>query len=389
MITSDTIVYEKSGTDACLAVLNNGSLCEFEVFNETGAVEGNVYLGRIVKKINLSDDKTGFMVNIGDTVDAFMSAQEKGLLEVNMTEGQCVVVQVQKEAHADKGAKLVRAVQIPGNYLVYRPFGSYVDVSLKIEDTEKVDTLKSAVMKNVSSQQEGWVVRTAAADADINDVIDEMTTLRETYENIRIKARSATAPAILYAKENPLFDLIRRYQETLQKVVVNDHNLEEKVKAVFAKEVVYDADPSETFGIQDMLQQALEKTVKLPCGGEIHIEETRAFVAIDVDSANVAARGQTDTLNREAAIEIARQIILRNLAGKIIIDFAGSGEYRFMRDIMDVLSQELVGDPQGARVVGLSKAGNVEILRRRKHPTLLEQFSEECPTCHGTGRVEP
>jgi len=389
MITSDTIVYEKSGTDACLAVLNNGNLCEFEVFNETGAVEGNVYLGRIVKKINLSDDKTGFMVNIGDTVDAFMSSQEKGLLEVNMTEGQCVVVQVQKEAHADKGAKLVRAVQIPGNYLVYRPFGSYVDVSLKIEDAEKVESLKSAVMKNVSSQQEGWVVRTAAAEADINDVIDEMTTLRNAYENIRVKARSATAPAILYAKENPLFELIRRYQDTLQKVVVNDHNLEEKVKAVFSKDVVYDANPSETFGIQDMLQQALEKTVKLPCGGEIHIEETRAFVAIDVDSANVAARGQTDTLNHEAAIEIAHQIILRNLAGKIIIDFAGSGEYRFMRDVMDTLSEELVNDAQGARVVGLSKAGNVEILRRRKHPTLLEQFSEECPTCHGTGRVEP
>ena len=389
MITSDTIVYEKSGTDACLAVLDNGDLREFEVFNETGAVEGNVYLGRIIKKINLSDDKTGFMVNIGDTTDAFMNSQEKGLLEVNMTEGQCVVVQVQKEAHGDKGAKLVRAVQIPGTYLVYRPFGSYVDVSLKIEDEQKIEALKSAVMKNVSSQQEGWVVRTAAADADINDVIDEMTSLRNTYENIRVKARSATAPAILYAKENPLFELIRRYQETLQKVVVNDHNLEEKVKAVFSKEVVYDADPSETFGIQDMLQEALEKTVKLPSGGEIHIEETRAFVAIDVDSANMAARGQTDNLNREAAVEIARQIILRNLAGKIIIDFAGSGEYRFMRDIMDKLAEELAGDAQGARVVGLSKAGNVEVLRRRKHPTLLEQFSAECPTCHGTGRVEP
>ena len=388
MITSDTIVYEKSGTDACLAVLDNGQLREFEVFNESGAVEGNVYLGRITKKISISDDKTGFMVNIGDKTDAFMSAQEKGLLEVNMTEGQCVVVQVQKEAHADKGAKLVRALQIPGTYLVYRPFGSYVDVSLKITDEEKVDALKSAVMKNISSQQEGWVVRTAAAEADLNDIVDEMTTLRNIYENIRIKARSATAPAILYAKENPLFDLIRRYMNSLTKVVINDHTLEDKIKNIFSKEVVYDAAPSETYGIQDMLQQALEKTVKLPCGGEIHIEETRAFVAIDVDSANIIARGQTDTLNREAAIEIARQIILRNLAGKIIIDFAGSGEYRFMRDVMDTLSEELVGDAQGARVVGLSKAGNVEILRRRKRPTLLEQFSETCPTCHGTGRVE-
>ena len=129
MIKADTIVYEKSGIDACLAVLDNGALREFEVFNESEAGEGNVYLGRIIKKINLSENKYGFMVNIGDNKEAFMNAQEKGLLEVNMTEGQCVVVQVSKEAHGDKGAKLVRAVQIAGTYLVYRPFGSFVDVS--------------------------------------------------------------------------------------------------------------------------------------------------------------------------------------------------------------------------------------------------------------------
>lgn len=389
MITADTIVYEKSGVDACLAVLDNGKLREFEVFNENGAAEGNVYLGRIVKKVPLAEDKFGFMVNIGDNREAFMSAQERGLLEVNMTEGQCVVVQVSKEARADKGAKLVRAVQIAGTYLVYRPFGTYIDVSSKINDEEKVRELHDAVQKNVSNQQEGWVVRTAAADADINAVVEEMSELRNIYENIRIKARSANAPALLYAKENPLFDLIRRYHTTLTAVVVNDHNLEDKVKAVFSGEVSYNADPSEKYGLQDMLQEALQKTVKLPSGGEIHIEETRAFVAIDVDSAGSVARGETDNLNREAAVEIARQILLRNLAGKIIIDFAGSGEYRFMRGIMDILDEELAGDAQGARVLGLSKAGNVEIIRRRKHPSLLEQFSAECPTCGGTGRVEP
>ena len=389
MIKADTIIYEKSGTDACLAVLDNGQLREFEVFNEQGAVEGNVYLGRIEKKIDLSDDKVGFMVNVGDEKPAFMHSQEKGLLEVNMNEGQCVVVQVSKEAHSDKGAKLVRAIQIPGNYLVYRPFGSFVDVSTKITDEEKVQELKDAVSKNVSAQQEGWVVRTASEEANINDVIEEMSELRAIYENIRVKARSATAPALLFAKENPLFDLIRRYQETLKTVVVNDHNLEEKVKSVFTGNVEYNKDPSEEFGIQEMLQTAMQKTIKLPSGGEVHIEETSAFVAIDVDTAGAVARGQTDTLNKEAAREIAHQIILRNLSGKIIIDFAGSTEYRFMRDVMDVLSEELAGDANHARVIGLSKIGNVEILRRRKRPTLLEQFSVVCSACSGTGRVEP
>lgn len=389
MIKADTIVYEKSGTDACLAVLAEGKLREFEVFNETGATEGNVYLGRIVKKINLAEDKIGFMVNIGDAKEAFMSAQEKGLLEVNMTEGQCVVVQVAKEARSEKGAKLVRSIQIAGTYVVYRPFGGFVDISTKINDEEKKQELYDAVSKNTGPQQEGWVVRTAAAEADINAVIEEMTELRSIYENIRVKARSAVAPTLLYVKENPLFELIRHYKESLKTIVVNDHNLEEKVKAVFSGEVRYDNDPSEKFGVQDMLQEAMVKTVNLPSGGRIHIEETHALVAIDVDSSNITAHGQMDNLNREAAIEIAHQIILRNLSGKIIIDFAGSSEYRFMRSVLDVLEEELAGDTSYARVLGLSKAGNVEILRRRKRPTLSEQFSVECPTCGGTGRVEP
>lgn len=389
MIKADTIIYEKSGIDACLAVLNEGKLTEFELFNETGTQEGNVYLGRIIKKIDLAEGKFGFMVNIGDEKEAFMNSQEKGLLEVNMTEGQCVVVQVSKTGHSEKGAKLVRAIQIPGTYLVYRPFGSYVDVSLKINNEEKVKELQDAVLKNVGQNQEGWVVRTAAENVDINVVIEEMQELREIYENIRVKARSATAPAILYAKENPLFDLIRRYKDSLTKVIVNDHNLESKVSSIFNGEVIYSKDPSEEYGVQDMLQLAMQKTITLPNGGQIHIEETKAMVAIDVDTKGLVARGDTDNFNKEAAIEIARQIILRNLSGKIMIDFAGSNEYRFMRSVIDTLEEALAGDYHGARVLGLSKAGNVEILRRRIGKTLLEQFSVECPTCSGTGRVEP
>lgn len=389
MIKADTIIYEKSGIDACLAVLNEGKLTEFELFNETGTQEGNVYLGRIIKKIDLAEGKFGFMVNIGDEKEAFMNSQEKGLLEVNMTEGQCVVVQVSKTGHSEKGAKLVRAIQIPGTYLVYRPFGSYVDVSLKINNEEKVKELQDAVLKNVGQNQEGWVVRTAAENVDINVVIEEMQELRAIYENIRVKARSATAPAILYAKENPLFDLIRRYKDSLTKVIVNDHNLESKVSSIFNGEVIYSKDPSEEYGIQDMLQHAMQKTITLPNGGQIHIEETKAMVAIDVDTKGLVARGDTDNFNKEAAIEIARQIILRNLSGKIMIDFAGSNEYRFMRSVIDTLEEALAGDYHGARVLGLSKAGNVEILRRRIGKTLLEQFSVECPTCSGTGRVEP
>ncbi|MDY4689133.1 MAG: ribonuclease E/G, partial [Alphaproteobacteria bacterium] len=135
--------------------------------------------------------------------------------------------------------------------------------------------------------------------------------------------------------------------------------------------------------------EALNRTVKLKHGGNLHIEETRAFVAIDVDSAGKRNVGDLDSLNIEAAKEIARQIRLRNLSGKIIIDFAGSSEYRFMKKVMETLEEELTDDICHSRVLGLSRAGNVEILRQRRRPSLRDLYTVECPTCCGTGRVEP
>ncbi|HBO49565.1 MAG TPA: ribonuclease E/G, partial [Alphaproteobacteria bacterium] len=108
-----------------------------------------------------------------------------------------------------------------------------------------------------------------------------------------------------------------------------------------------------------------------------------------VDSAGKRNVGDLDSLNIEAAKEIARQIRLRNLSGKIIIDFAGSSEYRFMKKVIEVLEEELADDICHSRVLGLSRAGNVEILRQRRRPSLRDLYTVECPTCCGTGRVEP
>ena len=133
----------------------------------------------------------------------------------------------------------------------------------------------------------------------------------------------------------------------------------------------------------------MEPTVTLKSGGRLLIEETHACVAIDVDSSKTTAGGSLDNLKIEAAHEIARQIRLRNLSGKIVVDFAGSSEYRFMRNVMDILEEDLADDACHSRMLGLSRAGNVEIIRQRRRPSLRELYTVECPTCMGSGRVEP
>ena len=382
------IVYDHNETSFGIAVFDDNGLAEIDIYNANRAVEGNVYLGRIVKKINLANDKYGFMVNIGDGIEAFLSSYEPALKEANMNEGQSVVVQVAQEKHAEKGAKVVRNIQLVGVNLVYCPFKYDVEASRKIEDVEKAERY-TKLIKSKSVGQEGWILRTISVEAEEQQILDEMNELRNIYENIRKKARTLSAPALLFAKENPLLEYIRRYKDTLEEVVVDSPNLVDEVSKVFDGKVTQQRDGFEEYGVEDEIVEAMNRTVKLKNGGALQIEETRACVAIDVDSSGVHNAGDIDALNIEAAKEIARQIRLRNLAGKIVIDFAGSSEYRFMKNVIDVLHEELADDAAHSRVLGLSRGGNVEILRQRRRPSLRDLYTVECPTCSGTGRVEP
>ena len=385
---AEKIIFDRNDETSGIAVFDDTGLMEIDIYNENRAIEGNVYLGRISKKISLANYRTGFMVNIGDGREAFLNSYEPTLKEANMSEGQSVVVQVTQEKRAEKGAKVVRNIQLAGIYLVYCPFKFDVEASSKIEDIEKAAAYKKFVQEH-SQGQEGWILRTVSTEATENQLLEEMTSLREAYENIRKKARTMTAPTVLYNKENPLFEYIRRYKDSLKEVVVDTPKLKEQVEAVFAGTVTLQKEAFEEFGIDDAIVEALNRTVKLKHGGNLHIEETRAFVAIDVDSGGKRSVGDIDSLNIEAAKEIARQIRLRNLSGKIIIDFAGSSEYRFMKKVLEVLEEELADDICHSRVLGLSRAGNVEILRQRRRPSLRDLYTVECPTCSGTGRVEP
>ncbi len=385
---AEKIIFDRNDETSGIAVFDETGLMEIDIYNENRALEGNVYLGRISKKISLANDRTGFMVNIGDGHEAFLNSYEPALKEANMNEGQSVVVQVVQEKRAEKGAKVVRNVQLAGVYLVYCPFKFDVDVSSKIEDVEKATSYKKIVQEHCLGQ-EGWILRTASTEATESQLLEEMTMLRATYENIRKKARTLPAPAVLYTKESPLFEYIRRYKDSLQEVVVDTPKLKEQVENVFDGTVTLQKEAFESFGVDDAIVDALNRTVKLKHGGNIHIEETRAFVAIDVDSAGKRNVGELDSLNIEAAKEISRQIRLRNLSGKIIIDFAGSSEYRFMKKVIETLEEELADDICHSRVLGLSRGGNVEILRQRRRPSLRDLYTVECPTCNGTGRVEP
>ena len=384
----DTIVYEKHNSAATLALMNNGDLLELIFVNENAAAEGNVYLGKITRKIELAHDKVGFFIDIDDGHDAFLNAEEQGLKDVNYNEGQSIVVQVSQEKRAEKGAKVVRAIQFVGEHIVYCPYRMTVEASSRIEDKEKLAAYREKVLEHTTGQ-EGWILRTSSVDVPFAVIAAEMENLRATYDDVRMKARSAKAPALLYAKASPLQEEINRWSDSLRRIIVNNHNIENELKEIFAGRFAIDymSEPVEELGLEDAISDALLKEVKLPSGGRLSIEENRACICIDVDSGADNGRGSISALNQEAAVEIAKQIRLRNLSGKIIIDFAGSSEYKFIKPVLETLEAELAKDSNKGRILGLSKAGNVEVVRVRRRPTLQDVLSVECVCCQGTGRV--
>ena len=380
----DELVIEEKNNVKKIAGLKEGKLRKFIIQDNNKPSEGNIYIGKITKKITTANGKHGFFVNIGDDKDAFINAEERDLEKLIAHEGQDIIVQVQQERRAEKGARLVRFITISGINLVYKPYGSEIEVSSKIINEENRKKLYDLICDH--SSEGGWIIRTNAENEKSDIILEEMNKLKCLFSNILEEAKKAKSPAILYVNDNVIEDIINNNKDYLNKITVNTHVLEN----VLAKDfyVEYDSKSFDSTGVNYLLEDVLDKQVKLPCGGRLFIEETKAFVSIDVDSGEGNIQGGSGVLNQEAAIEIARQIILRNLSGKIIVDFAGIPEYKFLKKSIDTLIKELSFDNIKSSVLGLTKAGNVEIIRSRRRPSLNDLLTEECSVCKGTGRVE-
>ncbi len=385
----DRVVYQKSASGVQIAGFKNGVLCDLEFHETSKAAEGFVYLGRLTKKIDLANGKTGFFVEIGDSREAFINCEEYGLDDLNATEGQLLIVQVAQEQRAEKGARLTRGLQIAGLNLVYCPYRMNVEVSSKITDKFLAEEYAEWVRENMTGQ-EGWILRTSAIKVDKKTIAEEMDVLRSAFDKLTAEAKKANAPCLLLAKTDALSEYLHRHEASVKKIIVNARNDFEALQEKFDDKVDVELqnNPFKENGLDDLIFEALQKEVRLKSGGRITIEETKACVAIDVDSGDDKGNGNLSRLNMEAAAEIVRQIRLRNLSGKIIIDFAGISEYRYLKNVIDFLQQELQKDVIKTICFGLSRGGNVEIVRMRRRPTLRDILTEECQSCLGTGRVE-
>ena len=187
----EEIVYQEKNGLKQVAGLCGGELREFAVQDDAKANEGNIYLGRITKKIQTVNGKEGYFVNIGMVREAFINAEESGLEDLKAHEGQDIVVQVVQEQRAEKGARLGRFLNFAGVYLVYRPYGDEIEISSKIEDEDKRESLYQLIA--VHTEEGGFVVRTQAAEASKEDILNEKKALEDKFEAVLARAKQETA----------------------------------------------------------------------------------------------------------------------------------------------------------------------------------------------------
>jgi len=328
-------------------------------------------------------------------------------IESALKPGQSVIVQVTKDPVGHKGARLTSQVSLPGRYLVYVPGASMTGISRKLPDTER--TRLKAILKKVTPENGGVIVRTAAEGAAEAELDRDITRLAAQWESIEKKAKTASAPALLYGEPDLTVRVIRDvFNEDFNRLIVSGEDgweiIDEYVRYVaphLAERISRwdspdnedaDDDVFAAYRIDEQLAKALERKVWLPSGGSLVIDRTEAMTVVDVNTGKFTGQGgnleETVTRNNlEAAEELVRQLRLRDVGGIVVIDFIDmvleSNRELVLRRLLECLAR----DRTKHQVAEVTSLGLVQMTRKRVGAGLLEAFSQQCECCNGRGVI--
>ena len=337
--------------------------------------------------------------------------REKGpepKIEELLKEGQEIIVQVAKEPLGTKGARLTSHATMPGRFLVFMPTVDHVGVSRKIESREERSRLRGIVreFREQTGFAGGLIIRTAAAGRPREDIVSDLSYFHRVWTDIRQKAETSRAPAVVYQEQSLVAKLIRDLLTDDYSAIRIDNDLEyrrvleliERIMPSLASKVkLYEKEYPifEEYGVQAEIDRALRSKVWLKSGGSIVINQTEALVAIDVNTGRYVGKKTAgrleDTIlktNLEAVKEIVRQIRLRDLGGIIVLDFIDMEEKKNRLKVFQTVEQELRKDRSPSKALQVSDFGLVIITRKRVKQSLERLLTDPCPYCSGTGTVK-
>lgn len=406
------------------------------------ARKSNIYKG-VVTRIEPSLEAC--FVNYGEERHGFLPFKEisrayfkegvdvrSASIREAITEGQELIVQVEKEERGNKGAALTTFISLAGRYLVLMPNNPRGGgVSRRIEGEERQE-LREAMEKLDLPGGMSTIARTAGIGRtteelqwDLNYLLKLWEAISEAaapqYELVReengrrttqlVKTsvvegrplRRANPPPFLIVEEsNLVVRAIRDYfQPDIGEVLVDTDEIYEQARQFMShvmpdmvgrvKRYREDIPLFTRFQIEHQIETAYSRTVPLPSGGAIVIDHTEALVAVDVNSARATRGADIEETafrtNCEAADEVARQMRLRDLGGLIVIDFIDMADTKNQRAVEQRLKDALKYDRARVQMAKISRFGLMELSRQRLRPALSEGSHVTCPRCNGVGVI--
>tara|TARA_B100000676_G_scaffold249623_1_gene253777 strand:+ start:1211 stop:2992 length:1782 start_codon:yes stop_codon:yes gene_type:complete len=318
--------------------------------------------------------------------------------------GSEIVVQITKAQIGSKGPRTTTNLSLPGRFLVLMPYAGQCGISRKIDDKQERSKLKRLINTLNLPEGMGVIIRTAGQGKHEKFFKRDLELLLQQWSKIEAKIKNNKTPAFLY-QEPDLIGLTARdfLTEDVDRVQVDkkdDYNklIEtiQKISPKFAKKVTFfdeEIPIFERFNVERQIEQTFMRRVLLPSGGEIVLEETEALVSIDVNTGSHKGNrkdGKNFILqaNVEAAMEVARQMRLRNLGGLVIIDFIDMKNKGDQRKVFQKMKGAMADDKAKHNILPISQLGIMQITRQRHDESNSSGVYEPCPYCSGRGIVK-
>lgn len=378
--------------------------------------KANVYKGRITRVepsleaafIDYGGNRHGFLPLKEVAKEYFNKGQNgskdggKESIKHALSEGQEIIVQVEKEERGNKGAALTTFVSLAGRYLVLMPNNPRAGgVSRRIEGEDR-NELREALNEVQVPNGMGVIVRTAGVGRCAEELQWDLDYLAQVWKAVGEAAQARKAPFLIYQESNVIIRALRDYlRDDIGEVIIDQDDvyatgrefMQQVMPHTLSKLKHYtDETPLfSRFQVESQIESAFEREVTLPSGGSIVIDHTEAMTSVDINSARATkGSGIEETAfntNLEAADEVARQLRIRDLGGLVVIDFIDMENNKHQREVENRLKQAAKVDRARVQIGRISRFGLLEMSRQRLKPSLSEYSSQACPRCLGRGSI--
>ncbi|MDQ7784466.1 MAG: Rne/Rng family ribonuclease [Desulfomonilaceae bacterium] len=398
-----------------VAVVADGTLEELDVQIRTReATLGNIYKGVISRIepslqavfVDYGAPRNGFL-SINDVhpsyfPESFEQGRRRPRIQDVFKKDHHVIVQVNKEERGTKGASLTTNISLAGRYLVLMPGTDLCGVSRKIEDDEERKKLKEILKQITPPENMGFIVRTAGMGRNKTELSRDLNYLLKLWRAIEKNVGQQDAPALLHREQDVVIRSIREhFSQDISEILVDEKEAYKELRSFFHQvmpkyenlvKLSQEKRPLfNKYQLEEQIEQAYRRRIKLKSGGHIVIEPTEAMVTIDVNSGSATKeKGIEETayrVNMEAAPEIARQLRLRDLGGIIVIDFIDMMHKKHKQDVEKTVRAELKKDRAKTKILRISTLGLLELSRQRLKSSLGTGEYLDCPLCDGRGKI--